>query len=162
MAAFSDLVAAVSGVALVVSLFFAWYGYELGPVEAWASGWESLTYIDIALALIGGLAVAHWALRRSGRLDGRELPVSPTALLALAGACAVVLVVLRIVDLPEAVAAADLDGRRTGTFLALFAAVGIVLGAAPPLRPRVVPDRDRGPDEPQEEGGRDGELQERR
>lgn len=157
-ATFGDFVAAVSGVALVAALFFAWYGYELGPVEASASGWESLSVIDIALAVIGVLAVAQWILRRTGRLD-RPLPVSPAALVALAGAIALVLVVLRIVDLPDAVAAADLDGRRVGTFLALFAALGIVLGATASLRGAarapVVADRDRGPDEPEQEGGRD-------
>lgn len=148
---FGDLVAAVSGAALLASLFFSWYGYELGPVEASVSGWESLTAIDIGLAVIGILAVAHWALRRTGRLD-RELPVSPAKLVALAGAIAIVLVVLRIIDLPNDVAAADLDGRRVGTFLALFAGLGIVLGSTASLRGAagapVVADRDRSPDEP--------------
>jgi hypothetical protein len=150
-ATFGDFVAAVSGVALIVSLFFAWYGFELGPVEASVSGWKSLTAIDIGLAVIGTLAVAHWALRRTGRLD-RQLPVSPAKLVALAGAIAIVLVALRIIDLPNTAAAADLDGRRVGTFLALFAGLGIVLGATASLRGAagtpVVTDRDRSPDEP--------------
>ena len=150
-ATFGDLVAAVSGVALVVSLFFPWYGYELGPVEAWVSGWKSLTAIDIGLAVIGTLAVAHWVLLRTGRLE-RPLRVSPRKLVALAGAIAIVLVVLRIIDLPNDVAAAHVDGRRVGTFLALFAGIGIVLGSTASLRDAagapVVADRDRSPDEP--------------
>lgn len=134
----------MSGAVLVVALFFEWYGYERGPVEASASGWESLTVIDVALALAGMIAVAYWFARRSGRLDRPELPVAPAAAVAFAGVVALALVVLRIVDLPDAAAAAGLDGRRVGAFLALAAATGIVLGAVVALRERGEPWR-RGP-----------------
>jgi len=144
---FAEFVAAVSGAALVVAPFFDWYGYEVGVAEASASGWEALSAIDIALTLIGAVAVIHWVARGSGWLD-RPLPVAPAAVLTGMGAIALLLVVFRIVDLPDAVAAADLDGRRVGTFLAMFAAAGIVLGAAAALKARVVGDGSRGPGEP--------------
>jgi hypothetical protein len=170
-ATFGEFVAAISGVALVASLFFTWYGFDVDPVEASASGWQSLTVIDIALALVSALAVGHWLARRSGALERRPLPIAPAAAVAVAGGLALVLVCLRIVDLPDAVAAADLDGRRVGTFLALFASIGIVLGSVAALAERgepwrqsrrgrldasgdgtaampVVRDADRRPDEP--------------
>lgn len=146
-ATFGELVAAVSGLALVLSLFFAWYGYEAGPVEASASGWESLTVIDIALAFVAALAIAQWVARRTGWLDRPRLPFPPAAAVALAGVVALLLALLRIADLPDAVAAAHLDGRRAGSFLAVIASIGIVLGSLAALAP-VIPDRDRGPDEP--------------
>lgn len=131
----------MSGAALVAALFFEWYGYERGPVEASASAWESLTVIDAVLALAGTFAVVYWFARKSGRLDRLELPVAPAAAVAFVGAVALALVVLRIVDLPDAAAAAQLDGRRVGTFLALAAAAGIVLGAMAALGERGEPWR---------------------
>lgn len=144
---FAEFVAAVSGATLIVALFFDWYGLEVGPVETSASGWESLSFVDVIVALVGAVAVIHWVARGSGWLD-RPLPVAPAAVLAAAGVIALLLVVLRIVDVPDAADAADLDGRRVGTFLALFAAAGIVLGAVGTLKARVVRDRDRAPGEP--------------
>ena len=135
----------MSGVALVVAVFFDWYGREVGPAEASLSGWKSLTAIDIVLTVIGALAVIQWIARGSGWLDRRPLPLAPATVMAALGVVAVLLVVVRIVDLPDAAAAAGLDGRRVGTFLALFAAVGIVLGAAAtPL----VRDAGSGPGQP--------------
>lgn len=180
-ATFGELVGAVSGVALLASLFFDWYGHELGAGDAAASGWESLTIIDIALALLGALAVAHWAARKTGRIDEARLPVAPAAVVAVAGGIALLLTVLRMVDLPDAATAANLDGLRVGTFLALLASAGIVVGSATALAERhqswrpvgrersgarstpapspVIADGDRRPDEPHEEGRRRSELQ---
>lgn len=133
---FGELAAAVSGAAMVLALLFDWYGREVGPVEGSLSGWRSLTAIDIALALIGALAALHWVARGSGWLDRRPWPLAPAAVMAALGVIAFVLVCVRIVDLPDAAAAAGLDGRRVGTFLALFAAGGIVLGATAALGAR--------------------------
>ena len=132
---FGEFAAVISGAALVTALFFDWYGRSVGPVEASISGWESLTAIDVVLVLVAALAIAQWVARGSGWLD-RPLPLAPAAVVAGAGTVALVLVVLRIADLPEAAVAADLDGRRVGTFLALFGALGIVLGAVAALGSR--------------------------
>ena len=154
---FGELVAAISGIAAVVALFFEWYGQEIGPVEASASGWESLTVIDVVIAVVGVLAVLHWVARGSGWLE-RPLPVEPAVVVALLGAVVVVLVIVRLIDPPAAVDAAGLDGRRVGIFMALAAGAGILLGALAAraerrpsggaAKPAVVDDRRPGPAQP--------------
>lgn len=133
---FGEFVAGLSGVALIVSLFFEWYAQAVGPVETSVSAWESLTVIDIVVAVIGTLPVAHWLARRNGWLDHRPLPIAPATLVAFAGLIAVVLVIVRMIDIPNAAAAADLGGRRVGAFLALVAGAGVVIGAVATLGER--------------------------
>ena len=125
---FGEFVAAVGGGALFTVLFFNWYHAEELGFGVGVSAWRAFAWIDVILALVAALAVSHALLRAAGvELDG--LPVAFGAIVTLAGVVAVGLVVFRWVDLPGDVGADEVVGRRIGPFLALVAALGIILGS---------------------------------
>lgn len=104
------LVAAAAGV-LVVSLFLDWYGLDTtGGVTAWEV-FEALDLVLLAAAL-AALASAF------GRLDSRVL--------LGAAAVAVVVVVVQLLQPPPAAEGAD---RELGVWLALAAALGLLVAA---------------------------------
>ena len=116
-----EWVGAASGVALLVSLFVPWYE---GPDR---SAWEALAALDVLLALVAAAAVALLLVTAA-----QSVPAVPMALsifVAFAGMLAVLLVVLRLLDLPGGV-----EGRAWGLWLALAAALGIVAGALLAMR----------------------------
>ena len=125
---FGEFVAAVGGVALFTVLSFNWYrGEELG-FGVGVSAWRAFAWIDVILALLAALAVSHALLRAAGvELD--RMPLAFGGIVTMAGAVAVCLVVFRWVDLPDEVGADRIVSRRIGPFLALVAALGIVLGS---------------------------------
>ena len=59
-----EWIAAISGAVLIVSLFLPWWeGADGGRL----SGWEALTALDVALALLGLSALAVWAITAVAR-----------------------------------------------------------------------------------------------
>lgn len=138
-----DLIAAVSAVVLFVVMFLGWFGISesdttgltqgelLDLAEAFPdagatgdsvsfSAWESMSFIDLILALTAivaaGLAVATAASRTV------SLPVAASALIAGLGILSTVLIVFRIIDPPYAL------GREFWVFVGLIAAAGIAYG----------------------------------
>jgi phosphatidylglycerophosphate synthase len=122
-----EWITAGSGIGLLVSLFLPWYGSstEGGPSDA--SGWESLALLDIVLALIAAAAVGLLVITAAQRLPA--VPLTLNTFVALAGLVAVVLVLVRVVDLPDGAGA-----REWGLWLGLAGAVGIVAGALVAMR----------------------------
>jgi hypothetical protein len=130
-----EWVAAASGVALLVSLFMPWYaipGVDLGPggyatygpaPEGTLNGWQSLAATDLLLAFAaaGGVLLAVV----TGAQPVPAVPIALSAFLVFAGLAGVVLVSVRLVNLPG-----DAAGREPGLWLALAAVAGIVIGAA--------------------------------
>ena len=125
---YGERVAAISGVALFTVLFFDWYRAEDLGLAVGVSAWRALAAIDVILALLAALAVSQ-ALVRAARMSLDRLPVPLGAIVAMAGAVAVGLVVFRWLALPDDVGADEIVSRRIGPFLALVAALGIVLGS---------------------------------
>jgi hypothetical protein len=120
-----EWITAASGVCLLVSLFAPWYGAaDAGPDP---SGWESLAVLDIVLALIAASAVALLLITAAQRLPA--VPLTVNTFVALGGLLAVVLVLIRVVDLP-----ADAGAREWGLWLGLAGAVGIATGALVSMR----------------------------
>ncbi len=128
------LIAAGSAVLLILSLFLPWYAVSasLGPgvpkVSATVSGWESFSDTDLLLFLLAAVAIAAAAATAAGSLP--DLPVPIGQIVMGAGALALLLVLFRLVNLPgdgSEIAGVDI-GRRIGPFVALIAAVGIVVG----------------------------------
>src|SRR4051812_40574778 len=100
---FGDLVAAVSGLVLFISLFLHWYSASAdgpfgGSVSGGISGWEILSFIDILLFIIALIAIAV-AVARMANVFPR-MPLSPGLLVLAAGALAVLLVLFRLLVLP--------------------------------------------------------------
>jgi hypothetical protein len=122
--AFGELVAAVSGFALFVVLFFDWYDAVAADGGHFGvSAWEALSVIDVVLAVLAAAPLIEAALRAWARVPD-DLPVPRGAIVAAAGLLALGLAIFRLAALPHGV-----EGRRIGPFLAIVAATGIVLGA---------------------------------
>jgi len=116
-----EWVAAVSGVALLVSLFLPWYGP--GSV----TGWESLAAIDVLLAFVAAAGVLLAIV--TAAQDVPAVPIAFSGLLTFVGLFGVVLVLFRVVDLPDGA-----SGREWALWLGLAGAAGITAGAALAMR----------------------------
>jgi hypothetical protein len=110
----ADWIAAVSGVVLFVSLFLPWYGD--------ASAWEALSAVDMVLALAAASGVALLVVTASQAVPA--VPIALSALVALAGGIALVLVLIRVASPPDGA-----GGREWGLWVALAAALGLAAGA---------------------------------
>lgn len=150
------LIAAISAIALLIFMFFAWYGVdsisasgfgfeqeisgeqleEFGGAggETSANAWEAFSLIDILLLItilgVVGLAVA----RAMG--SAIDLPIAPSALIAGLGGIAFLLILFRLIVAPDAAGSdipagveVDVDvSRKIGVFLGLLAAAGMAVG----------------------------------
>ena len=115
-----EWIAALSGVALLMSLFLPWYG--AGPEDE-ASGWQALAAADIALALVAVFGVSLLVVTVSQRVPA--VPIALSAIVTLVGLIGVLLVLVRLANLPG-----GFDDRELGVWLALLAAIGITAGSA--------------------------------
>jgi hypothetical protein len=118
-----EWMAAVSGAALFVSLFLPWYGAGTGD----ATAWEALAALDVVLALVATLGVGLLVVTASQRVPA--VPIAFSAVVTLAALIGLVLVVVRVANLPGGV-----DGREWGLWLGLAAALGMVVGGALAMR----------------------------
>jgi hypothetical protein len=126
-----EWIAALSGVALLVSLFLPWYGD--GPADE-ASGWQALAAVDIALALVAAFGVSLLVITASQRVPA--VPIALSAIVMLVGLIGVLLALIRLANVPG-----GFDDRELGVWLGLLAAIGIVAGAALAMRDeRLSPD----------------------
>jgi hypothetical protein len=150
------LIAAVSAIALLIFMFFSWYGVDSisasglgfeqeisgdqieqfgGGDETSANAWDAFSFIDILLLLtiigVVGLVVA----RAMGAAI--DLPVSPSALIAGLGGLAFLLILFRLIFTPDALGGADIPegvefdvdlSRKIGIFLGLLASAGMAIG----------------------------------
>ena len=120
-----EWVAAASGVALLVSLFAPWYAPS-------ASGWESLAAIDVLLALVAASGVLLAIVTAVQRVPA--VPIATSALVSIAGAFGVLLVLYRVIDIPDGA-----GGREWALWLGLAGAAGIVAGAFIAMRDEIHP-----------------------
>lgn len=117
-----EQVAWVAGLVLAVSAFTGWYSGE-GDFTLSVTGWD--TGIVGKLVFFVGLAVVLVvALRRAGV----DLPAAvPESLLIVGlGSLATILVLIRVISVPEEFLPAD--GRAPGLWISLAAAVGVIVG----------------------------------
>jgi hypothetical protein len=113
-----ELVAAVSGLGLLVVSFLPWY--SAGGEDATA--WQAFSVVDLvmAAAAISALSVAIVVLARLSV----SYPVAGSAVTAGFGGLALLLIAYRLINPPGS---GDLD-REVGAWLGLIAAAGITLG----------------------------------
>lgn len=120
--AVGEEVAWVSGLVLAVSSFTAWYSGS-GDFTLSVIGWH--TGVIGKLVFFLGLAVVLVvALRRLGI----DLPAAvPESLLVLAlGSLATILVLVRVISIPEEFLPAD--GRAIGLWISLAASIAVIVG----------------------------------
>ena len=109
------------GLLLLVALFLPWYS------EPSSTAWEAFTVLDVILALLALEAISVPIVTATHRVPA--LPLAVESLTALFGLLALVLVLIRLLNLPG-----DADGRDIGLWLALAATLGITAGAIVGMR----------------------------
>jgi hypothetical protein len=115
-----EVLLAVSGVVLIVALFLPWYGPDL-------SGWEALGVVDVILALVAACAVSVTVSTAFFRVAA--VPIALDALVTLLGLVGLLLVLFRVIDLPDGA-----SGREAGVWVALAAAAGVVVSGCLSMR----------------------------
>ncbi|MEA2407235.1 MAG: hypothetical protein QOE69_1354 [Thermoleophilaceae bacterium] len=129
----------VAGLALLIALFLPWYegGVEgtyftrdIGADRGWTmyaplaaaggslTGWQSLGALDVILALLALAAIAVPVVTATHRVPA--LPLAFESLLTLAAFVATLLVLFRVLNLPDWA-----DGRDWGLWLAFASTLGI-------------------------------------
>jgi hypothetical protein len=109
----SGVLALVGGMLLVISLFVSWY-------DPGVDAWTAFEVFDLALVVAG----AYGAFLGAGILTGDRWPL-PGRTPLLVGGLTFVLVVFQLLQPPPAVHGA---GLRTGAWLALVGAAGLLAG----------------------------------
>jgi hypothetical protein len=136
------MIAAVSGVVLLIAMFLKWYSVKVSAagggllgnfsVGESANAWKAFGFIDILLFLCAVIAITAGVLSAMGR--NLDLPAPTSTIVAGAGALAFVLVLFRLivdpVDVPSGIpGGVDISvGRGIGLFLGLVATGGIAYG----------------------------------
>jgi hypothetical protein len=152
----AQLIAVISAVALVLSLFLAWGGaggdipdipdlpegtpsvpgvpdaealQEEAEDAAELSGWESQNTLDLYLAIVAGLVLINVLMAITGNRGG--LPFAPPAATFLLGAIGVILTAYVLIDIPEGAE------RKIGIYLATASIIGVTVGSYLQLRDQV-------------------------
>lgn len=110
-----EWIVGASGVLLLVALFLPWYG------DPSSTAWESFTVLDVILALLALAAVTVPVVTAAQRVPA--LPLAVESLTALFGLLALILVLIRVLNLPG-----EAHGREIGLWLGLVATLGIFAG----------------------------------
>jgi hypothetical protein len=149
-------VAGGCGLALIIALWFDWYGVRVSgtlargapPLTTYdgrMTGWQAFSTIDVVLALMGIVALVVVVARALDRVPA--LPFAVEWILVVAGTIAAALVAYRIAALPfqdSSPAGFHVHfTRHVGPFVALLAAAGVAggglaAGRGAARRPRAV------------------------
>src|SRR4051794_951676 len=128
-----ELIAGISGLVLLIDLWFKWYGVKVSAggalqnfsIGVSATAWEAFGFIDILLFLVALIAIAGAVLKAMDRMP--DLPWPMGALLTGAGVFALILIIFRIIDTPvdtHGVNGIDVT-RKIGVWIGLLAAAGL-------------------------------------
>jgi hypothetical protein len=121
--AMGERVTALAGLVLMLSSFMGWYaGSDEGPTIA-VIGWH--TGVIGKLVFLLGLAVVVLVVLHE---LGIELPatVPESLVIIVIGALATILVLIRLISVPDTFF--PNDGRGIGIWIALIAAIGLIVG----------------------------------
>ena len=90
-----EWLAGITGLVLLVALFLPWYGDGAGT----RTGWESLGALDVVLALVALSALAIPVVTAFHRVPA--VPLGHQSLTVLFGSLAVLLVLIRVLNMPD-------------------------------------------------------------
>jgi hypothetical protein len=148
-----QIVAVVSAVALLISLFLAWGGVggdipnlpdipqgtpgaaalqgaqDAAKDAASVTGWESQNTLDIYLAILSVLVLGNAFMALRGDPDG--LPFAPAAATFLLGVIGTIMTVYVLIDIPSGAE------RKIGIYLAVAAVIGVTVGSFLQMREEV-------------------------
>lgn len=119
----AELLAAVAGLLLAVSLFLPWYEFSGVREDAWNA--LTVSEIPAALAAIGALALVFATVTRRSP----AVPLAIAVLTATIGVVAVAVVAARAIALP-----AGASERCYGLWLGLAGTIGVLVAALLSLR----------------------------
>ena len=118
-----EWIAGVWGLVLLVALFLPWYSDDGGS----RTGWQSLGALDLVLAVVALAALAIPVITAQQRVPA--LSLAHESLTTLVGLLAVVLVLIRVLNMPDWA-----TEREWGLWVALAATLGIVIGGLIAMR----------------------------
>ena len=130
---FGEMIAAVSGLVLIISPFLEWYNVSaknsIVSFSVGGSGWDALSWVPWLITLIGLIAIGI-AVARAMNMMPPQLPATPGFILLALGALATIFVLFRLLVTPDAGASSSLVdvGRSFGLFVALLGAIGVTVG----------------------------------
>ena len=124
-----QLIAAIAGAALLIIMFFSWYGVggDLSDaagafgIDTTANAWQSFDFTDLLLFLTGLIAIAGAVAAATGN----TLPFPVGTVTAAAGAAMTLLVAYRILNQPGP---NDVIDVKFGAYLGLVACIAIAYG----------------------------------
>ena len=118
-----EWIAGVAGLVLLVALFLPWYGDEAGS----RTGWQSLGALDVVLAIVAMSALAIPIVTAIHRVPA--VPLAHQSLTTLVGILASVLVLIRVLNMPDWAVE-----REWGLWVALAATLAIATGGLIAMR----------------------------
>jgi hypothetical protein len=118
-----EWIAGIAGLVVLVVLFLPWYSDEAGS----RTGWESLGALDVVLAVVALAALAIPVVTAFHRVPA--VPLAHQSLTVLVGLLAVVLVLIRVLNMPDWAV-----GREWGVWVALASTIGVAAGALLAMR----------------------------
>ena len=128
-----ERIAAVSGVALFVFMFFSWYGVDVGPisnalldragVDTSVTAWQAFDILDLFLLITVLVAIGLAVMTATGR--SVALPVGASVITTVLGGLATLLVAYRILNQPGE---NELITVKFGAWIGLVACAGIAIG----------------------------------
>lgn len=129
---FGEMIAGAAAVVLFIVMFVPWYGASASvagfSASANASAWQAFSFVDILLLLVVLVTIGLVVARATGNMP--PLPQPPGLIIAVAGVLAVVLILFRLLVVPDGgVSGVNVDiSRKIGIFLGLIAAAGVAFG----------------------------------
>jgi hypothetical protein len=114
-----EWIAGLSGVVLIGALFLDWYSDGVGRA---VNGWGSLVVTDVVLAIAGLFGIALMVGAATQR--SAAVPQATGGLAVPVAFVAAVLVVIRVLSLPEGA-----EAREIGLWIGVAATLGVLVGA---------------------------------
>jgi hypothetical protein len=126
-----ELIAGVSGVLLLIVMFFSWYGIGgaagsiLGAanIDTTVNAWKAFDFLDIVLFVTALVAIGAAVLAASGR--SVALPVAASVVVTVLGIIVALLVLYRIINQPGP---NDIVDVKFGAYLGFLVCLGIAVG----------------------------------
>jgi carbon starvation protein CstA len=127
-----EWITGLGGVALLGSLFMAWYDTPAGTRTAW----ESFAVVDLLLAAVALFAISLVPVTATQRVPA--VPLAQDALVAIAGKLALLLILIRILWKPDGA-----TGVEAGAWIGLIDVLVVIAGGWIAMRDERLPDSGR-------------------
>ena len=126
-----ELIAGISGVLLLIVMFFSWYGIggaagsilSAADVDTTVNAWKAFDLTDLILFVTAVVAIGAAVLAASGR--SVALPVAASVVVTVLGIVVALLVLYRIVNQPGP---NDVVDVKFGAYLGFLVCLGIAVG----------------------------------